>query len=61
MLSNSYMTEPILRKVFCNNANKTKVVSIPNELAEKYGIEIGTNVVIEDGETFIKIKKLVIA
>lgn len=61
LLSNDDMTEPIIRKTWTSNKYGSILTSIPNELAEKHGIKIGSNLVFEDKPDCITIKKLVIA
>jgi len=51
--------EPIIRKTWRNNpTGKTIIISIPNELALKHSITVGTNLVIEDRLDGILYKKL---
>jgi hypothetical protein len=51
--------EPIIRKTWANNpTGKTIIISIPNELALKHGIKVGSNLVIADRPDGILYKKL---
>jgi len=53
--------EPIIRKTWRNNqVSSTIIVSIPSELAMKYGIKAGSNLVIEELSEGILLKHLVI-
>jgi Antidote-toxin recognition MazE, bacterial antitoxin len=55
----SMKEEPIIRKTWVNNpSGKTIIISIPNELASKHGIKVGSNLVIEDRPDGILYKKL---
>jgi hypothetical protein len=49
MLVNDVVKEPKIRKAWKNNEiSSTILVSIPSELAHKYGIKAGSNLVIEE-------------
>jgi hypothetical protein len=51
--------EPIIRKTWRNNTvSNTILLSIPNSLALKHGIKVGSNLVIEDRPDGIFFKKL---
>jgi hypothetical protein len=61
-ISTDYMNEeqePIIRKTWKNNpTGKTILISIPNELALKHGIKVGSNLIIEDRPDGILYKHL---
>ena len=61
-LSTDYMKEnqePIIRKTWRNNnISNTILLSIPNSLALKHGIKVGSNLIIEDRPDGIFFKKL---
>ncbi len=53
--------EPIIRKVWANNkVSSTILVSIPSELALRYGIKAGSNLVIEERPEGLLFKHLII-
>jgi Antidote-toxin recognition MazE, bacterial antitoxin len=57
--SDDMTKEPIIRKTWVNNpTGKTIIISIPNELASKHGIKIGSNLVVEDRPDGILYRKL---
>jgi bifunctional DNA-binding transcriptional regulator/antitoxin component of YhaV-PrlF toxin-antitoxin module len=61
MLVNDVVKEPIIRKTWANNkVSSTILVSIPSELAHRYGIKAGCNLVIEERPEGLLFKHLVI-
>jgi bifunctional DNA-binding transcriptional regulator/antitoxin component of YhaV-PrlF toxin-antitoxin module len=53
--------EPIIRKTWKNNKiSSTILFSIPSELAHKFGIKAGSNLVIEEREEGLLLKHLII-